>query len=387
MQNLITNMKNWFNIQAIDGNPVIHIKDVIGFFPNIAEEIRWQINQYDAGATLEVRIDSIGGDPRTAKAIYTMLQARPGENVGIIENDCMSSATLVACGCDKVIMHDLATYMVHEPTIKPEEWMREDEAQSMADLVGINKEHFVKIYTSFTGQDEETIREWMNETKFFNAQQALEAGFAHEVKNIIPQIEAKNDYKIAARASGIPEHKFLNAGRNTSAEDTNTKQQNKDSIMNEWMKRLQAAFGLADDTSEADIVLSAKELKAQAERLKADKGDLETELETVTEERDELQKQLDAKTSEEEESQEKELETVLEAAVDDFKIKAGDVDDLKAEYEGDLDGLKKLVARIPEGAVKAQAPGKGVKKPGKNTRMAAYAGSLNDTVAQDLGVK
>lgn len=377
-------MRNWFHIRSQhDGSPQLLVEGYIGFWPVVAEEFRWQLSEYDESDPIEVRIDSMGGDPIAAKSIYTMLKQWKGEVTVIIENNCLSAATVIACAGDRVIIHDVGVYMIHEPEIWPDDWMREDEAQSVVDQVRIVKEQMVDIYASFTGKNASDIVDMMKKTTWMSASEALEAGFVHEIKNIIPEMENKTDLKLAARAYQVPKRFLTNAGRETSPEDTQTQNKTR-KTMNEWMKKLRNAFGLGDDSDEADVYLSGKELKASAEKLKAQNEELESQLETVTLERDELKKKLGEYAEQVTEQAEEELEATLQAMVDHFQIKASEKDELAGEYKDDLAGLKKLQARIPKGALKASGTRR-VQKP-KQARSAA-AGLLNETVARDLGVQ
>lgn len=154
-----------------------------------------------------------------------------------------------------------------------------------------------------------------------------------------------------------------------------------------WLNKLRASFGLGDTADEADVVLSAKELKADLKAKTDEIGNLQssieekdTEIETLKAEGDDLKQQLPSEEEEEEELNEQ-VEAELEAAVKNFKITAASKEGWAQQFSGNPTGLKAAMELIPENALKGK--NEGVKKPKSR---AAVNVSMSDQAKADLGI-
>jgi len=342
-----------FSIKAIAGVIVLEIYGEIGYWSNLEEFLRWQIMEFGEQAPLVVRMSSPGGDPRVGLSLYQIIRDHKGSTEAYIEYQCDSSATLPICACDHVYANRSPfEFMIHDPKMAMD-WSTVEEGQALVDLTNMVRDEMVKAYVAKTGQSEDQIRKWMKDTKFFNAEEAEQAGFVDEIKEVEQTLAAKVDMKLAASAhEDVRPDEFKIIGRDKSPEPNQSKQIK--SKMEEFFKKVKAAFGLGDTSDEADVVITAKELKA-----KADKADqLEQDLADERKEKQKLQDQLDELKGEEpteeelEEKAEKEVDDQLEAAVKDFKITASAKENYAKTYKGKPDDLKAALELIPEGAAK-----------------------------------
>jgi ATP-dependent protease ClpP protease subunit len=130
---------------------------------------------------LVLRINSPGGTATEAVAMRAMLlNAGFPEIEAHVEGLCASAATLLCClpGA-KVIIAEGSYFMVHNP------WSiafgNAEEMERTVVTLRKMEGDFRAIYSKACGQDEDTIRGWMDEETWFTAQEAVDAGFAHEV--------------------------------------------------------------------------------------------------------------------------------------------------------------------------------------------------------------
>jgi ATP-dependent protease ClpP protease subunit len=366
------------NIRALAGTIVLEIYQELYFQDWLVNFLRWQITEYGDEAPMIIRINSVGGDPRTGLALYSLIKNHKGSTTCYIEYMCDSSATLPACGCDTVIGNEFPfEYMIHDPKID-QGWVGVEESQMGTDYLNQIRDDFVRIYQEKTGQAEEKIRAWMKQTKFMNAKEALELGFIDKIEEVSATLEAKIDYQLAAKAYDRPKE-FQIEGRGTSPATSNNQQPNIEGSIMEWWKKLTGKWNMGDDADEADVVLKGTELKAEADKV----PELQKQVTELTKERDQLQAKVTEltpaePTAEELEKQSEEaIESELSAAVKDFKISAEAKTQYAEAYKGNVDGLKAALGLIAENTVK---PSTSVKP--KN--VSASAG-INPVVSKHFG--
>jgi ATP-dependent protease ClpP protease subunit len=359
-----------YNIKSMAGVIVLEIYGEIGYWDYFVEYLRWQINEFGEDAPLTVRVSSPGGDPRVGLSLYQIIRDHKGSTEGYIEYQCDSAATLPICACDYVLANKSPfEFMIHDPQMAMD-WSTVEQGQALVDLTNKVRDDMVEAYVTKSGQSEAQIRSWMKETKFFTSQEALDAGFVDEIKEVDQTLSAKVDYKLAASAhADVRPKEFEIKGRGKSPEPNQQKQIK--SKMEEFFKKMKAAFGLGDTSDEADVVIRAKELKAQADKVEQ----LEKDNATLTQERDDALAKVaelegEEPTQEEPEQQaEQEVDEQLEAAVKGFKITASAKENYAKTYAGKPDDLKAALELIPEGAAK---PTKAT--PSKRTSARAGAG-------------
>ena len=130
---------------------------------------------------LNIRINSPGGEVYAAVAMRSMVINSGFENVRImIEGLCASAATLFATipGAHVVIAEG-SEFMIHNPmTIT---WGNADEIQKTVDHLHKMEEQFNEMYSIKTGYDPQVIKEWMDDTTWFTAKEAVENGFCDEL--------------------------------------------------------------------------------------------------------------------------------------------------------------------------------------------------------------
>lgn len=363
---------------------MILIQGILGNWPLVPEEFQYRLDQIPENAPIELRISSTGGDPMAAVQMYNILRKHSGQITAYIEDYCYSATTLLAAVADEVVIDaKIGRVMIHDPEGLNEKWAREEEHRSVADLLADVKSQMRNIYVEWTGQPENTIRQWMSDTTYFDAEGAVEAGFADRAEIFDRMTEEDEDNVRFAAQYKDDRGRHFNAGRDKSPHKTIKNKSTEGGFMSSITARLKSMFGLGDDSDEADVVISAKEMKKERDTLKAEVKDLKEENEKLKQDLEDLKTEQSKAEEEAEEEQEEEFKTVLEAAVSSYKIKASDKEGWRDDFaDKGPDALKAAFDRIPEGAVK---PGKGVNSPKAKTK-AQYGGRLNEQVAKDLGV-
>lgn len=129
--------------------------------------------------TLNIFINSEGGDVFEAKAIYTNLKRFAGEKVVHIDGLAASAATFIAMAGDKIITAPEASWMIHEA------WggaMGEAaDLRAYADLLDMQNADLASIYAKRTGGTVDDMRALMAATTWMTAADAKARGFTDEI--------------------------------------------------------------------------------------------------------------------------------------------------------------------------------------------------------------
>ncbi len=154
----------------------------------IAEETWWgdevtpgvfRDELYDGEGDVTIWINSPGGDVFAAAQIYNMMKEYPGKVTVKIDGVAASAASVIAMAGDETLMSPVSNIMIHNPATiaigDSEEMLRTKE---MLDEV---KESIMNAYEIKTKLPREQISQFMDESKWFNAKQALELGFADSI--------------------------------------------------------------------------------------------------------------------------------------------------------------------------------------------------------------
>ena len=135
----------------------------------------------DGAKKLKLRINSPGGVVNEAVAMRSILCDAGFEEINIkIEGMCASAATILATipGAHVSIAPG-SQYMIHRC------WTiaignANDMQKVIEDLHSLDRQ-VIEMYEQRTGQEYDTLKEWMDATKWFTAKEAVESGFADEV--------------------------------------------------------------------------------------------------------------------------------------------------------------------------------------------------------------
>lgn len=157
--------------------------------------------------TINLRINSAGGDVFDGLTIYHRLVEHKARVVAHIDGLAASIASIIAMAGDEIRIAESAQMMIHEAwgvAIGPSADLR-----AMAERLDVTTASLRDVYVARTGKSASQIASWMTEETWFSAAEAVENGFATTVAA---------DLKMAARVD-LTKHRFRNAPRTAIAPD------------------------------------------------------------------------------------------------------------------------------------------------------------------------
>ncbi|HGN7345305.1 TPA: head maturation protease, ClpP-related [Staphylococcus aureus] len=130
----------------------------------------------DTNEDIDIIINSGGGDVYSGSEIYTSLKAYPGKVKIKIVGVAASAASVIAMAGDHIEMSPTAQMMIHNA------WTMAmgdtNEMQKAVDMLDSVNKGIANAYINKTGKTEDEILSLMNKETWFNAQDAVEHGFA-----------------------------------------------------------------------------------------------------------------------------------------------------------------------------------------------------------------
>lgn len=183
------------NLVRNGGDASLYIYDVIDAYWGVsALAVIDAINSAGDAKTLNVYINSPGGDVFEGRAIMAALGRFQGKTVAHIDSLCASAATSIALACNEVRMSDGAFFMIHNASGLV--WGDKSAMRETADLLEKVEGSIVNDYTAKTGKDEKQVRAWMDAETWFTASEAKAEGFIDSV--VTSDSKAKNTWNLAA---------------------------------------------------------------------------------------------------------------------------------------------------------------------------------------------
>lgn len=180
-------------MQAKSGDVLdIWIYDEIGGFGVTAKDFVESLKGHTNAKTINVHINSPGGDVFDGISIYNTLKKHSAKVITEIDGACLSIASIIALAGDEIKMASNALYMIHNP------WaMAVGDAKEMRDMatrLDIVRDSLVSTYKDRIKDhaDIDTIISWLDNETWFTASEAKENGFVDEVTNEL-EMAAKFD--------------------------------------------------------------------------------------------------------------------------------------------------------------------------------------------------
>ena len=172
------------------------------------------------GSTLEIHINSEGGDAFEGTAIYNLLKGAPIHKVGIVDGRAFSAATFILMACDERIMNTGTTLLVHNA------WTfamgNADELRAVADdldkLMEANRKIFLERGCTLS---EEELMALMKEERLLTPKEAKEYGFVDSIPedDDDPEPEPSPEPEPTPEPAPEPEPKAKNPGAPTMRAD------------------------------------------------------------------------------------------------------------------------------------------------------------------------
>ena len=141
-----------------------------------AADVKAQLADADRSETLTVRIDSPGGSVFAGNAIHSAFAAYDGPKRAVVESFAGSIASYVLTAFEDVEITSNGYVMIHNPSMQSD---GDDEAhQRDAKLLATIKQQMVDAYSSRLQELPETVAAMMKSETYFNADEAVQSGFA-----------------------------------------------------------------------------------------------------------------------------------------------------------------------------------------------------------------
>jgi len=226
---------------AVSAN--IEIDDVIdGWGTSSAKAIRNSLKGIADVKTLNVYINSAGGEVTEGLAVYNMLSGHAARKVVSIGGIAASMASVIAMSGDEIVMPKNSWMMIHNP------WAgccgESEDMRSTADLLDKFRDQLAGIYAARTGQKISDVLAAMAAETWMTGDEALALGYC---TNVIEPV------KIAARFDA---RRFNNAPK--------ALQRAKPKGQKQMDPELLAALGLSEDATLEDVLAAINVLKAAA---------------------------------------------------------------------------------------------------------------------------
>lgn len=153
---------------------------------NIAEvssrQIIKEINDLDVD-TINVYINSYGGEVAEALAIYSALKRHSASVHTFCDGFACSAATIIFCAGDVRTMGSIALMMIHN-CMSYLGYANSNEMRKAADDNDKINQSSIEAYKLVSNLSEEEIRSMMDDATWLTAQECLEYGFATEVADM-----------------------------------------------------------------------------------------------------------------------------------------------------------------------------------------------------------
>lgn len=156
---------------------------------------------------ITVWINSPGGDCIAAAQIYNMLTEYKGKVTIFIDGLAASAASVIAMAGDEVVMSPVSLMMIHNPSCMA--WGESKDLRKEAEMLDEFKESIINAYEIKTGLSRVKISHLMDCETWFNANKAIELGFADKIN--IDNAENTVDITDAFSAVAVTRRAVTNA--------------------------------------------------------------------------------------------------------------------------------------------------------------------------------
>lgn len=171
-------MNKWFQIENKADITDVFLYDDIGGYGIDSSSFVNEIKSIKSD-TINVRINSVGGEVFQGFAIYQALREHPSKVNVFVDGVAASIASVIAMAGDKVTMARNAQMMIHDGHVVAQG--NASDLSKMVDLLERTSNNIASVYAERCGG---TVEEWRNamiaET-WYNADEAVKAGLADEV--------------------------------------------------------------------------------------------------------------------------------------------------------------------------------------------------------------
>ncbi len=195
-------MGNGYSMKARANEAEVYIYEDVGegWFGGVsAKQFTIDLKALGAVETINLHINSFGGEVFEGVAIYRALVDHPAKVISHIDGVAASIASVIAMAGDEIRITEAGMMMIHEASGGV--FGRSSDMRKIADLLDTITNTIADVYEARTQQDRDAILAWMAEEKWFTAAEAVELLFADTVSE---------NLRIAAHAPPTARHGFRN---------------------------------------------------------------------------------------------------------------------------------------------------------------------------------
>lgn len=194
----------WFRIVNAGDTAQVHIYNEIGGWGITADKFKADLDGIKAG-TIEVRVNSIGGDVFDGIAIHNALKQHPARVNVVVDGVAASIASVIAMAGDTVTMSRGSQMMIHEAYTAAVG--NAGDMRRQADLLDKYSNTIASFYADKAGGEQADWRTRMQAETWFDADEAVKAGLADEVMSPTRAVKAQWDLSVfnyAGRSKAPP---------------------------------------------------------------------------------------------------------------------------------------------------------------------------------------
>lgn len=175
--------KKYYQITTADRHGTLDIYGDITSWPYresdvVAYDVKRDIDAMDVD-TIDVCINSYGGEVAEAVAIYTALKRHSAKVHTFCDGFACSAASIIFCAGDERTMGELSFLMIHNAMSAG--YGNAEKLRKVADDVEKINTASITAYTAVSTLSEARIRELMDEETWLTAQEAVDYGFATDI--------------------------------------------------------------------------------------------------------------------------------------------------------------------------------------------------------------
>lgn len=156
---------------------ILIYEDVGGWFGGVtAKQFHADLQALGPVETLNVRLNSFGGEVFEGLSIYRHLAEHVSTKVVHVDGVAASIASVIAMAGDEIRVAEAGRMMIHDASGLA--WGNAADMREMADRLESMSGSLTDIYVARTGQDRKKMRAWMEAETWMTAQEAIDRGFA-----------------------------------------------------------------------------------------------------------------------------------------------------------------------------------------------------------------
>lgn len=195
--------KSWFTVQALaDGRTAqVAVRGYIGEWGITDREFIAAVESHGDVDTIEVAINSRGGEVDHALSIFNFLKNHPARVNMRVDGVAMSAASIILMAGDEIAMPANAILMVHSPRSYGAETA--EEHRQLADVLDTFESALLETYLARTGKTTDELKTMLADETFMTAKEAVAHGFADRVIPLKAEARAASAVAYAA-ALNIP---------------------------------------------------------------------------------------------------------------------------------------------------------------------------------------